>query len=237
MNMKILTLIPARGGSKGVPRKNLRLVGGRPLIEWTIEAAKGASCLGDVFVTTDDREISQVSTAAGAIVIDRPCLIAGDKTPMTDVIQHALSVCEVMQETRYDYILLLQPTAPMREAVDIDGAIARIIESRADSVISVYRVEDTHPARMYLLDNSGELVPYSQEPVGSLRQDLPNVYHRNGAIYLCTTDFFKRAGKLWGGRMLPFVMPKERSANIDDMEDLLIADFLISRKYGVGSGL
>jgi CMP-N,N'-diacetyllegionaminic acid synthase len=228
--MNILTIIPARGGSKGVPRKNLRHVGERPLIEWSIEAARGASIIQKVFVSTDDAEISQVASDAGAFVINRPQNISNDKSPMCAVVDHALSFCKMRYKEDYDYILLLQPTAPMRLSLDINQAVQIIQKSSADSVVSVYKVEDTHPARMYTIGETGNLIQYSPEPPGSLRQDLPEVYHRNGSIYLCTVDYFKTSGKLWGGNILPYIMPQDRSANIDNLQDLLIADFLMKRR-------
>lgn len=224
--MNLLTIIPARGGSKGVPRKNVRLVGGKPLIAWSIEVAKSSSLVGYFCVSTDDDEIAKVAREYGAEVLPRPVEIAGDRTPMIEVIRHALKECEQQQKTKYDYFLLLQPTAPMRKKEDVEGALTMLAKSGADSVISVYQVEDAHPSRMYLVKD-GHLEPFCQEPLGALRQDLTKVYHRNGAIYACTRRLIEDEGCLWGGRMVPYIMPKNRSANIDDMQDLAIADFLM----------
>lgn len=226
--MNILTVIPARGGSKGVPRKNVRPVGGKPLIAWSIEAAAKSKMVDFFCVSTDDDEIADTAREYGAEVLYRPSDIAGDRTPMVEVVQHALQICEERRGCTYDYLLLLQPTAPLRTAEDIDEALKNLLEAGADSVISMYQVEDAHPARMYLVED-GYLVPFYQEPPGSLRQDLPKVFHRNGAIYACKTALIKKEGKLWGGKMVPYIMPKERSANIDDLQDLVIADFLLSR--------
>ena len=223
---EILTMIPARGGSKGVPRKNIRDVAGKPLIAWTIEAALNSCIKDSFFVSTDDQEIADISTQCGAPVQMRPLELAGDRTPMIDAIRYAFLENEKKAGKQFEYFLLLQPTAPMRTAQDIDDAIQLLQDSDADSVVSVYCVEDTHPARMYLLENDS-LKPLWPEPDGSLRQDLPDVYHRNGAIYACTRDFLLESGKLWGGRMVPHIMPKERSANIDDEADLKVADLLL----------
>lgn len=230
--MNVLTIIPARGGSKGVPGKNLRSVGGKPLIAWSILAAQASRYAADYFVSTEDVEIAAVAREWGAEVMVRPAELAGDRTPMADVVRHAVQVREVGRERPYDHVLLLQPTAPMRQADDIDGALETLIQSNADSVVSVYRVEDAHPARMYLIKD-GVLEPFCTEPSGALRQDLPAVYHRNGAIYACTRRLIVEVGRLWGGRLLPFIMPKLRSINIDDMQDLMIADWLMSRKERV----
>ena len=231
--MKLLCIIPARGGSKGVPRKNVRSVGGKPLIAWSIEAAQQSKRVTNFYVSTDDQEIAQVSKQYQAEVLNRPPEIAGDKTPMVDVILHALQECESQDSTTFDYILLLQPTAPMRIGSDIDEAIDLLVSSEADSVVSVYQVEDAHPSRMYQI-HDGLLEAFCEEPAGSLRQDLPAVYHRNGAIYACSRRLLVEEQTLWGGRMVPYVMPKKRSANIDDETDLEFADFMLSRNSETG---
>ncbi len=226
--MNILSMIPARGGSKGVPRKNVRRVAGKPLIAWTIEAAQ-SSCVSDsFFVSTDDTEITQVAREWGAAVKPRPSELAGDKTPMVDVIRHVFLENEKEAGRQFDYFLLLQPTAPMRTGEDIDQALKILQESGADSVVSVYQVEDAHPSRMYH-QVGGWLEPFYQEPPGSLRQDLSAVYHRNGAVYACKRELLLDRGELWGGRIAPYIMPLSRSANIDAPIDLEWADFLLSR--------
>lgn len=219
-------MIPARGGSKGVSRKNVRDVAGKPLIAWTIEAALRSCVRDSFFVSTDDEEIAQVSRSCGASVQMRPAELAGDRTPMIDVIRYVFLQNEAVQKKQFDHFLLLQPTAPMRLARDIDAALKLLRDEGADSVVSVYAVEDVHPARMYTIEQQ-QLKPLWPEPKGSLRQDLPDVYHRNGAIYACTREFLMSEKRLWGGRMVPHVMPKERSANIDDEMDLRIADLLM----------
>lgn len=222
----ILTLIPARGGSKGVLRKNVRPVAGKPLIAWSIEAAQAAQLVGEVYVSTDDPEIAEVAQTFGAKVLDRPEVFASDKTPMIDVINHALD-CLDQPVGCHQHLLLLQPTAPARSGQDIDAAVAQIRASGSDSLISVYCDEDSHPARMYTIEE-GRLAKYEDEPVGSLRQDLPIVYHRNGAIYISRIDFIREAGSLWSDSPEAFIMPKARSLNIDDEQDLLVADLLMN---------
>ena len=229
MTPRILGVIPARGGSKGVPRKNVRNVGGKPLIAWSIEAARGASALSRCVVSTDDDEIASVAREYGAEVLPRPADFAGDRTPMIEVIRHALDALDRDTGTAFTHVMIIQPTAPMRTASDIDLAARKAMDVNADSVVSVYRVDDAHPSRMYHLRDD-VLESFYDEPTGSLRQDLRDVYHRNGAIYLCTRQFMEEQGKLFGGRMVPYVMPKSRSANIDDMTDLKIADFLLSSR-------
>jgi CMP-N,N'-diacetyllegionaminic acid synthase len=225
----ILTLIPARGGSKGVPRKNLRIVGGKPLIQWTIESVKLCKYPMDIYVTTDDDEIAAVSVQLDVGVIRRTVELSGDKTPVIEAVKHALLACEMSQKKRYDCVLLLQPTAPMRTSSDIDNAISIWQDSTAESLVSVYKVEDAHPARMYKIDNA-RLASIFPEPASSLRQELPDIYHRNGAIYLTSIELIMSSNVLIGSSPIPYVMPKSRSINIDDMQDLLIANYLLLNK-------
>lgn len=230
MSKRVLGIIPARGGSKGVKRKNVRLVGDKPLIYWSITCAKESQSLSECYVTTDDREISEIAESFGIEVIARPDNLAMDKTPMIPVLQHLCLEAENMHG-KFDYVLLLQPTAPMRRAIDIDSAISSLVNSssRAKSLLSVYQVEDCHPSRMYLREGES-LVPFYEEPKGSLRQDLTPVFHRNGAIYLCERDLLMESNALICDNPLPYIMSKADSVNIDDEEDLLVADFLMTRR-------
>lgn len=224
----VLAIIPARGGSKGVPRKNIRNVGGRPLIAYTIDAARNSRWLSRVVVTTDDSEIGDVARKCGCEVIPRPANLAADDTPMVPVVLHALRKVEETCPMSFTHGILLQPTCPLRTAQDIDGALGIMLEDAQDldSVVSVDLVADYHPARMYTL-NGDILLPYAAEPPERLRQNLPAVYHRNGAIYAFTRATLE-SGTLIGRRARPYVMPHERSLNIDDEWDLLVADLYLN---------
>ena len=230
MSFTCLGIIPARGGSKGVLRKNIRPVAGQPLIAYTIEAAQASRRLTHFVTTTDDAEIAALAESLGSPILVRPPELATDDTPMLPVVEHVLSVLEPT-EGRYDYVVILQPTTPQRTGEDIDAALALLIETRADSVVSVYQVADHHPARMYRLVE-GRLAPYEPEPPGRLRQELPLVYHRNGAIYACQRSLIEERGTLIGPDTRPYIMPRERSINIDDELDLAFADFLLRRLGG-----
>jgi CMP-N,N'-diacetyllegionaminic acid synthase len=222
--MRVLGIIPARGGSKGVPRKNVRPLGGKPLICHSIDAAKASKSVTHFLVSTDDPEITEVAKSWGAEVLPRPAELAQDKTPMPDVIYHVLKE----RGGGFDIILLLQPTCPQRTGEDIDIALAAFGDPQVQSVMSVYQVEDHHPGRMYrTLD--GRLAPLFPEWIAARRQDLLPIYHRNGAIYACRADHFQRTGFLWDDRPFPYVMPRSRSLNIDDPFDFEIAEFFYSR--------
>ena len=229
---RILGIIPARGGSKGVPRKNIRLVAGVPLLAYTIWAAQQSRKLTYFVTSTDDQEIAAVARQYGSPVILRPPELAADDTPMVPVVEHALTTVE-QEEAPFDCIVVLQPTAPQRTGEDIDAALALLVETGADSVVSVYEVGDHHPARMYRLSEDGRLIPYAEEPPHRLRQALPPVYHRNGAIYACRRSVLIEHRTLIGLNTQPYIMPRERSINIDDELDLAFADFVL-RQSQVG---
>ena len=231
MDFSVLGIIPARGGSKGVPRKNIRTVAGRPLIAYTIDAVKASKRLARFVVSTDDEEIATVARSHGCEVLHRPAELAADDTPMLPVVRHALEAVEADERKRFDYAIILQPTVPLRTGDDIDRALALLVETGADSVISVYQVFDHHPARMYRLVD-GRLVSYAPEPPDRPRQDLPPVYHRNGAIYAFRRELIEETGTFMGPDTRPLIMPRERSINIDDELDLLLADLMLSRRRG-----
>ncbi len=226
--MRTLAIIPARGGSKGVPRKNIRLVGGKPLIAWSILAARACPLVTDCFVSTEDAEIAAVSREWGARVLSRPDDLAGDVAAMDGVVRHALAEAETRGACEYDIFLLLQPTAPMRTGDDISEALGLFGNPETASVVSVYKVEDHHPQRMYLRDAQGMLVPLLGEATTVRRQDLPAVYHRNGAIYACRAHLARQTGRLLHDPLAPYVMPSGRSVNIDNEQDILLADILLS---------
>lgn len=223
MNKRVLGLIPARGGSKGVPGKNKRVVGGRPLIQFSIDVAQASGALTDIAVTTDDEEIAAIARRAGVTAIARPHDIAEDNSPVIDAIRHALA--ELGQV--FDAIVLLQPTTPLRTAADLDAAVELYFNHGANPVCSVLRCEDSHPARMYTTEN-GALRPLMPEWATTRRQELPPVYHRNGALYVfghAEVD----SGNMITERMTPYVMPEERSINIDTELDFLLLQAMLER--------
>lgn len=224
---KILAIIPARGGSKAVPRKNIRLVDGKPLIAYTIETALAA---GDLFhrviVSTDDPEIADIARECGADVpFLRPAALAGDKVPTLPVLQHGTAFVEKQDKRRMDGVFLLQPTAPLRTVEDIAAAIQLARRSDCDSVISVVQVFAVHPMLMKRIEGS-RLVDYCMPEIeGTRRQDYdPPAYMRNGAIYLTRRDVLMIQDSIWGRAICPYVMPPERSVSIDDEMDLRLLE-------------
>lgn len=226
MRPEILALIPARGGSKGVPHKNRRLVAGKPLIRYSIDSARAASRLTQIAVTTDDPEIAAIARDAGVMVIDRPAEIAADQSPVIDAVRHALGTLRERGLPAFDGVVLLQPTSPLRTGEDIDRAVDLYLHDR-NPVCSVYRCEDNHPARMYSIDGQ-RLKPLMPELDSVRRQDLPAVYHRNGALYV----FGQReveSGRIISPLMTPYVMDQSVSLNVDTEFDLVVLEAMLSR--------
>ena len=227
--MRVLGVIPARGGSKGVPRKNIVPLAGKPLISWSIDAARG-SRLARVLVSTDDQQIAEVARAAGAEVpFLRPPELATDSARAIPVLQHALGA--MPDEGRdFDAVMMLQPTSPMRLSRDIDEAIAKLAaDAQASSVISVVPVGEYHPARMKYLQD-GVLIdpPFAEAYENQPRQELTPMFIRSGAIYLVRRSVLL-GGSLKGPRCLAQVMPRNRSVNIDSPFDLELAAWLMAR--------
>ena len=227
----VLAIVPARGGSKGIPRKYLQLLLGQPLIVYTLQAALDSQHITCLIVSTDDPEISRVAREYGVDVpFVRPPELALDDTPQLDVVLHALGAVERAEETRYDVVLLLQPTAPLRTTADIDGALEKLFATGADSVVSLYRVEQGHPYYMYTLDGDRPR-PLLEVPSHiTRRQEFPPIYVRNGAIYAVQREVLVHHRSFYGQDMRAYVMPFERSINIDTEFDVVLAEFLLQRQ-------
>lgn len=226
--MIILALITARGGSKGIPHKNIVNLGGKPLIAWTIDAVKQCRSVDRVVVSTDDAEIADICRLFGAEVpFMRPEELAQDGSAHIPVIQHALRWIEKTEGVLSDYVLLLQPTSPFRSAEDIDRCCDLALETDADAVVSVREAND-HPYLQRSLDLNGELQPIMTVPSGYLRrQDMPPFYVINGAMYLCRTSLVLEQSLLVPPNAKALIMPAERSLDIDTPADLEYARFLL----------
>ncbi|MEQ6123450.1 acylneuraminate cytidylyltransferase family protein [Pseudotenacibaculum sp. MALMAid0570] len=228
--MKVLGVIPARGGSKGVPRKNIKDLKGKPLIGYTIDAALN-SILDRVIVSTDDKEISEIANKLGVETpFTRPKDLASDTASSIDVAVHALNEMEKIDGVMYDAFMLLQPTTPYRASKDINLAIEKLQRSDADSVISVVDVEASHPARMKYM-RKGKLVdpPFCEAYENQNRQELEPMYIRNGAIYLTRREtLLKKSYK--GENCEGLIMPPERSVNIDTLSDFEYAEWIYGKK-------
>lgn len=225
---KILAIIPARGGSKSIPKKNIKLLAGKPLIYWTIKAAQESKLLNDTILSSDSTEIIDIAKSFGLNApFIRPPELAEDKTPTLPVMQHAVSFMEKKHKYRYNYIVLLEPTSPLRISEDIDGAITKAIKTGADSIITVYQLSDIHPIRCKRIEND-LLMPFCiVEKEGMPRQSLPPAYYRNGSVYVTKRDIIMEQNSIWGTISRPYVMPADRSIDIDDESSFYVAEYYL----------
>ena len=227
----VIGLVTARGGSQGVPRKNVRIVAGKPLIEWTIEAALKSACLNRVIVSTDCPEIAAVSAAAGADVpFLRPAHLAEDGTTHIEVVRHVIEWLAEHEGSTPDYIMTLQPTSPFRTERDIDQAVALALADNAFAVVSVREAVD-HPFLSMRMGDDGSLERCVTPDWADLRrQNLPGVYVLNGAIYLNRVDHLLVHGQLSPDGAFGYVMPLDRSLDIDDEQDMDVAQSSLRRR-------
>lgn len=226
-NKKILALITARGGSKGVPGKNIRLLAGKPLIAWTIEQAGKGKYIDRLIVSTDDVKIAEVSRKYGAAVpFLRPKKLATDKAKSIDVILHAIKWIE-KNEKYYDILVLLQPTSPLRLPEDINRAVELLFRKKAGATVSACKVDRPW---MNMLSRNGCIKDFMNPKFKNKnRQEMPDFYRINGALYVADIGYMKRHRGFLGKRTFAYVMPKERSVDIDDELDLLFAESLMRR--------
>ena len=220
----VLGLIPARGGSKGIPRKNLRPLGGRPLLQWTGETALASRYIDRVILSTDDAEIAGVAASLGLDVpFLRPAAAASDTAGATEVISHALG--ELGES--YDYLVYLEPTTPLRLAADIDTCLERLDQTGADFCVSVQRSVQ-RPEWMFYLGPEDEIEPAVGRFQAGRRQDLRECYVLNGAVYAARVEAFRRTGTFLTGATLGYVMPPERSIDLDEPADFDAAEAILA---------
>jgi len=231
----ILGLIPARGGSKGLPKKNIRLMGGKPLIAWTIEQAKASRYLDTVLVSTDSEEIAAVARQAGAVIpFMRPAELAQDDSPTADAVVHAIE--QFAQEgKRFDYIVLLEPTSPLRKPADIDKAIELIIaRPEADCLVSVGEVHMEHPLIVKRIQENGFLTPYMPDTRKiHRRQQADPAYFPYGVVYISKVPEFLKNRTFYSEKTVPYLIERWQNYEIDDEIDFLIVEQLANLKLQV----
>jgi CMP-N-acetylneuraminic acid synthetase len=232
--MRVLGLIPARGGSKGVPRKNIRLLAGKPLLQYTAEAALAARQLSRVVLTTEDLEIAEVGKRCGLDVpFLRPQELAQDSTPTLPVIQHALRWL-ANNGDNFDAVCLLQPTSPLRTAEIIDGCIDLFQQYQADCVVTMAAVpEKYNPHWVYFKNEQGfmQISTGEKDPIPR-RQALSSAYHREGSVYVTKTTIVMEKNSLYGERLVGYILNEANLVNIDTLQDWENAEKLMSRKIG-----
>jgi CMP-N,N'-diacetyllegionaminic acid synthase len=238
--VEVLGVVPARGGSKGISRKNLRLLAGHALIHHTFEAARSSELLTRVIVSTEDDEIAAVARSEGVEVLHRPEQLARDDTPMAPVLQHALRWLQDQEAYWPEIVALLQPTAPLRRGEHIDGALRLLLQRGANSVVSVCQVPGHyHPEWQFMCHDDGELVLWSGEPIEAIpsrRQSLPPTFTRNGAVYAMRTAVFLERETLYARPCVAFVMPPSASVNVDGLADFAMAEWWLAQARADSSG-
>lgn len=221
--MKVLAVIPARGGSKGVPRKNVKLLGGIPLIVHAINCAKESSRVSKIVISTDCEEIAVIAKGNSCEVIMRPNDLASDTSNVVLTVEHAY---KTLNED-FDIIVLLQPTSPLRTGKDLDNIIEMFErEIKLDGVISVVPFDDLHPARMYNLGMDNELIPFIKDSESMRRQDLDPVFYRNGCFYAVKSQSFFTERSFMVKNKKAYIMDAEWLVNIDTPRDFKIASII-----------
>ncbi len=227
----VLALVPARGGSKGLPGKNVRSLCGRPLIQWSIDAGLSSRFVDLVMVSTDSQEIAEVATASGASVpYIRPSELAGDAASSIDVVIHALDFLAKAGKY-FDIVVLLEPTSPLRDSSDIDQALQNMADSRSSAIVSVCRAESSHPAFVFRQSTDGHLIPFMERPpTGLRRQELEPMFFLDGSIYASEVQTLRERRSFYHSETSAYEVPKWKSFEIDDLEDFQIVEALANYK-------
>ena len=231
---KVLALVPARRGSKGLALKNIRPLQGKPLLAWPIEAARSSKYVDRVVVSTDDAEFAAIARAAGAATpFLRPAELANDTAPSIAFILHALDSLEAAGE-RYDYLAMLEPTSPLTEAEDIDAALETLIERRADAdaIVGVTAMVSAHPAFAVRLDPNGLMQPYAAPSFGQLprRQDTESLFSLDGSLYISTVAALRGELGFYHQRTLPYKTPRWKSLEVDDLLDFICIEAILGQR-------
>ena len=227
---KVLALIPARGGSKGLPGKNIKDLCGRPLLAWPIRAAKESKYIDQVIVSTENKNYADIAKSYGASVpFIRPAKLARDDSTTYLVIEHALNYLKSQNEI-YDYMVLLEPTSPLTTSKDIDKALKLLISKRdlADSVVGVSKVEATHPVFDVRINDKGLIEPYVENGFNIFkRQDIDTLYHFEGSLYISDLTILTREKSFCHNRTLPFIVPRWKAIEIDELVDYVCAEAIL----------
>ena len=228
MTKKILSIIPARGGSKDLPRKNILDLAGKPLIAWTIEASLNSKYITKTIVSSDDEEILDISEGYGAEIIKRPGYLASDVATSESVVRHALEYLESMGEA-FDIVILLQPTSPLRNSKDIDSAFETMFDSDSTAVISTCEF-DNKILKAFIKNSNGFLKGVSHNKYPFMRrQDLPTTYMQNGAIYIVNVQSFREEKSFLSNKTSGYVMSKDNSIDIDTDQDIRKVDLIMKK--------
>lgn len=231
--IRVLAIVPARKGSKGLPGKNGRLLLGRPLLSWSVAAARGSSFVDRVIVSTDDSVLATIAREAGAEVpFMRPTHLSEDRTPSADVVVHALDTLAGLGDS-FGYVVLLEPTSPLTEGVDVDAALAHLhcSRDRADAIVGIVRTEADHPSFAVAIAIDGTISPVAGGRFANLprRQDLPAAYRLDGSIYVSDVAAFRLSKSFCHARTLGYIVPRYKSLEVDEFVDLVCIEAIAGR--------
>jgi N-acylneuraminate cytidylyltransferase/CMP-N,N'-diacetyllegionaminic acid synthase len=234
---KVLALVPARSGSKGLPLKNIRPLHGKPLLCWPIETAQASRYVDRVIVSTDSAEFADIAKKAGADVpFLRPAELASDTAPSIAFILHALDTLEAQGE-KFDYLVLLEPTSPLTEAGDVDAALEAIDANRnsADAIVSVAELVSSHPAFAVRVGDGGIMRPYAAQSFGKLprRQDIEPLFSLDGSLYISGVEALRTYHGFCHERTMSHIMPHYKSYEIDDLVDFICIEAILSQRDSI----
>jgi CMP-N,N'-diacetyllegionaminic acid synthase len=229
--LRVLAIVTARAGSKGLPGKNYRLLHGKPLVSYALDAGLHSQYVDDVILTSDCPVCIEIANKADVMVpFIRPDYLSADTVPSADVIEHAI-VNLKKKDSEYDLFVLLEPTSPLRDSSDVDSALEAMMESKFQAIVSVCEAEDQHPAFMFRLGKSGDLVTWSSNKFKALRrQDLSPAYFLEGSVYISFVNVFIERRTFCHGNTGAYVVPKWKSLEIDDLADFICVEAIMSAK-------
>jgi len=233
MKLKILAVIPARGGSKGLPQKNIRPLAGKPLIAYSIEAALKSKYVDKTVVSTEDEEIAKIAKKYRAEIIKRPEELARDDSPTVEVVLHAINWLEEAGE-HYNIIVLLEPTSPLREVEDIDKSIEILLNNKkARAIVGIAKLEAMHPEFNVVLNKEGFIRKWTDGSANFRvlrRQELDDVYFFEGSVYVSYVDTLKQKRTFYHELTLGYVVPRSKSLEVDEIYDLIAAEAIIKKR-------
>jgi CMP-N,N'-diacetyllegionaminic acid synthase len=231
---RVLAIVPARRGSKGLPLKNIRPLGGMPLLAWPIKAAKASRYVDRVIISTDDAEMARLAEVAGAEApFLRPAELASDTATSLSFMLHAIDTLAADGD-HYDVLVLLEPTSPLTDTADIDAALETLMAKGkdADAIVGVTAIVDAHPAFAVRLTEDGFLRPFADQAFGAplRRQDIEPLYRLDGSLYISDISALRRESGFYHARSLPFVMPKWKSFEVDDLVDFVCIEAILANR-------
>lgn len=230
----VLAVVPARAGSKGLPMKNVRMLHGKPLLAWPIEAASGSRYVDRIVMSTDDETYAELGRQAGAETpFMRPAALATDHAPSIGFILHAIDTLEA-SGSRFDYFVLLEPTSPLTEASDVDRALEQLLTraADADAIVGVTSMGATHPAFAVKMDSNGLLQPHSAPSFGQVlrRQDVESLHVLDGSLYISTVEALRRERSFYHLRTLGYETPRWKSFEVDDLLDFICVEAILANR-------